>query len=79
MPQVGNVVATWAETGKVHIYDISVQLAALEDPSLPFLPSACDQTAVDPQPAPDPPPPPRTPNPPPPPPPLSPRTRHLSL
>ena len=37
MHQASNIVSTWADTGKVHIYDISAQLAALEDPTSPYL------------------------------------------
>jgi hypothetical protein len=41
MPQAANIVSTWADTGKVHIYDISAQLAALEDPTAPYLLGPC--------------------------------------
>jgi ribosome assembly protein RRB1 len=35
MPQQSNIVATWADTGKVHVWDIKNQLAALDGPPPP--------------------------------------------
>ena len=33
MPQRSNIVSTWADTGKVHIYDIKPQLLSLDGPT----------------------------------------------
>jgi ribosome assembly protein RRB1 len=35
MPQQSNIVATWADTGKVHMWDLQKQLAALDGPPPP--------------------------------------------